>query len=231
VDILIKIGNGINYRSYLLSLVALGSESNNKTRKDMSVENSWKKLFSYWEKDKNSMQKIDLKCSGATDIEIDRLKELYDNIPNKYIDSLKICNPTRDENHNYHSWIDKSGWGYLYDINKIISTADTWKEVEWFSKTGIYYDYVFGNVKNPKSSAKKQWIPIYDWNGDYTVAIDMFSKNKGQIIVFCTEDGTLAKWTDSYEEWFELAIDEVLKYGELRVETIEAVLALAIDKT
>ena len=237
MDTLIKEDYGMSFNMkktlliiYLLSSIALGSESNNIKGKEMSIKNSWERLLSYWKSDKNSTQKIEIECKGAIDIEINKLKELYDEIPDEYIKSLEICNPISDKNENYHSWVDSSGWGYLHDINRIISLTDNWKKHKFFSETGVF-DYVYGDVSNPKNSALEQWIPIYDWNTDYVVAIDMLSKNKGQVIVFCMEDGTLAKWTNSYEEWFELVVEEVLKYGELRVETIESVLALAISQS
>ncbi len=185
----------------------------------VTIEENWNRLLKYW---RNKTDKKDLVCTGATDEQIESLKKLHDDIPESYIESLRICNSPRDKDGDFHSWLDQSDWGILYDTKKLIEFTNIDRQHGFSHEDGMF-EYIKGDVINPKFSSPKEWVLIYDWNTDYTVAIDMLSSNKGQIIVFCREDSSLAKWTDSYEEWFELAVDEVLKYGELRVETIEAV--------
>jgi len=93
-------------------------------------------------------------------------------------------------------------------------------------------DYeVFDNPKNlPQEEYEMwsdKWIVIFDWNGDYLVTMDLREEPEfyGKVLCMCIEDGTIAKWADSYEEWFSLVVDEVLEYGILRISTIEKILS------
>ena len=72
-----------------------------------------------------------------------------------------------------------------------------------------------------------KWIVIFDWNGNYCAVLDLREDEEfyGNVLCMCIEDGTIAKWADSYEEWFELVVDEVLRYGQLRLSTIENLLS------
>jgi len=206
---------------FLILNICHASSIESKKGNNMSIKNSWNKLTEYWLKNGKTYA-----CNGINESEIVIIKELYDDIPESYIKSLKICNPIKNENGEYF-WIDSSGWGILFDAEELINRTKSFRRHEFSYKYEMgAYQHVYGDIKNPNTLVPKQWIPIYDWNGDYIVAIDMLSDNKGQIIVFCLEDSIVAKWTDSYEEWFELAVDEVLKYGELRVETIENILQI-----
>jgi cell wall assembly regulator SMI1 len=200
-------------------------ESNINKENSMSIQQNWDKLIKYWKNHHGIKYRKDFNCQGATEEEFKNLKNMYDVVPTDYLDSLKICATSKDKENNFYYFIDSSGFGQLYGINDIIQKVSNYPKNTYISDKGAY-QFVSGNLKNPPMLLPKQWIPIFDWNGDYIVAIDMLSENKGQIIVFCMEDSTLAKWTDSYEEWFELVVNEVLQYGELRVETIEKVLQM-----
>lgn len=182
----------------------------------MSIINSWNTLKEHWS---NKFGK-EIQYTPASEIDIKRLQEYYGSVPKDYMDSLSICNPVDQ------FWLDELGWSRLLNIEESIKINKDFNANELNDPFG--YTYIYGEIINPKKIIPKEWILIFEWNMDYFVAIDMLSDDKGQIIVFCIEDATLAKWENSYEEWFAMAVDEVIKHGELRVETIEEVLAKAL---
>lgn len=208
----------MNFNKLIVILLLITSLSaHEKVNITMDINDSWDKLIKYW-KSQNVLSTV--KCQGANITEIERVKNYYGDIPDSLLKSLAFCN-----NFERALGITSSNWGSLYNIDDMLETS---KNFSTFKQENIgYYKEVLGNIKNPKMAMPKEWIPIYDWNSDYIVVVDMLSKNKGQVIVFCLEFGTVAKWTDSYEEWFALAVDEVLKYGELRVGTIESILQMS----
>lgn len=212
---------------FIILLISISASANNNINSGgfMSIQENWDKLLNYWKEHNGTKWGNDFQCQGATKEQLQALKNLFEEIPEEYLASLKTCAVSRDDKGEFYYFIDASGWGQLYGLEDIIKGILDYPKNTYISEKGAY-EYVYGNVENPTMLLPKQWIPIFDWNADYTVAIDMLSKNKGQVIVFCLEDSTVAKWTDSYEEWFALAVDEVLKYGELRVETIESVLQM-----
>jgi len=223
VAILIKVGNGmIIFRNIIILFLVSNLLYGELNTKESNMKSNWEKLFTYWA-DKNAKFWHDDKpviftknttCKGATIAELKEIENYYKVIPSKLIESLTICNES-------NRWFGFNSWGLLYGTEEMLKVSRSFENSPINSNGS--YDNIVGKIRNPDILMPKEWIPIYDWNTDYRVVIDMLSENKGQIIVVFLEDGTLAKWTDSYEEWFELAIDEVLKYGELRVETIEAV--------
>jgi len=207
----------MNFNKLIVILLLITSlNAHEREMKPMDINHSWDKLIKYW---KNQNILDNTKCQGANVTEIEKLKNYYKDVPESLLKSLALCN-----NLERVLGIKNENWGSLYSINYILETSENFSTFE--QKSVGYYREVLGNINNPKTAMPKGWIPIYDWNSDYIVAIDMLSKNKGQVIVFCLEFGTVAKWTDSYEEWFELVVNEVLQYGELRVETIEKVLQM-----
>jgi hypothetical protein len=56
--------------------------------------------------------------------------------------------------------------------------------------------------------------------------LDKESSNYGEVLCLCVEDGSISRWANSYEEWFELVVEETLTYGELRISTIESLLSM-----
>jgi len=191
--------------------------------KEKNMKQNWERLFKHW-----SNQKIDFwnngklekftdktTCRGATSKDIDKIKNYYSNIPDDLLESLTICNEG-------NRWFGFNGWGLLYGTNEILETSISF-EKSTKNSLGIY-KVVEQGIVNPTTLFPKEWIPIFDWNGVYIIAIDMLSKNKGQIIIISIEDSTIRKWTNSYSEWFTLVVTEVLTNGELKTETIESIL-------
>jgi cell wall assembly regulator SMI1 len=182
----------------------------------------------YTEEDEQKLKKlisVNREFSPASLDEILKLEEVLNiKLPISFKESLQINDKDIIENHNFYPWL--GGWNQLFSCKDIINHELELQKYRWFCKNGSF-EYIFGDVENPKYSEPKEWIPICNWNGDYIIAIDMLSKNKGQIIVYSNEDSIVSKWTDSYEDWFKVVVDEVLKYGELRVETIEKILHIS----
>jgi len=215
----------------------------------LSVKANWEKLYKFWQElDFDTAKKYDYELRvriGDTleysqdDIEkikksvsvhrefkpasIDEIQDVESklnvNLPDDFKESLNI---------NAYEFIDKyaypwlGGWNNLFNCKDIVSFTLSKRKLDFeaFSnRINLTDEYGFWSDK---------WIIIFDWNMDYLVALDLSDDpNKyGQVLCLCIEDGTIAKWTDSYDAWFEEAVNEVLQYGELRTETIEKVLGI-----
>ena len=211
----------------LILLCLVGSFFNILKAEEIKMRVEWEKLFQYWiaqkveywHHDKKIQFTAKTKCKGATKLEIKDLERHFSDIPASLLESLSTCNES-------NRWFGFNGWGLLYGSHEIIETSKS-LDGSCTKQKGIY-KIVDHRITNPSCLFPKEWIPIFDWNGDYFVVIDMLSKPQGQIILISFEESKIVKWADSYEEWFEMAVDEVIKYGELRVETIEEVLAKAL---
>jgi hypothetical protein len=190
------------------------------------MKKNWERLFAYWANNQiefwhnGKIEKFvaDTKCVGANISEIDKIKHYYNiNIPNALLDSLLICNES-------NRWFGFNGWGLLYGTKEMIDTSMSFENSP--KNESGFYKFVGMGITNPATIFPKKWIPIFDWNGKYFVALDMLSSNKGQVIIISVEDSVVLKWANSYEEWFEMVVDEVVKYGELRLETMEKLLGI-----
>jgi len=190
---------------------------------EKKMKKNWEMLFEYWidkqiefwNNGKIEKFTVDTKCKGANNSDLDKIKKYYTNIPDELLESLTICNET-------NGWFGFNGWGVLYGTNEMLDVSVSFENSP---KNDLgSYKSVGSGVVNPTTLLPKEWIPIFDWNGNYIVAIDMLSNNKGQVIIFSLEDSAVHKWANSYEEWFELVVSEVLKDGELQPATIDNVL-------
>lgn len=180
----------------------------------MTIEENWERLLKYWDS-RNIFN--DFKCQGASAVEIERVKNYYKDIPESLLKSLAFCN-----NFKRALGVENDNWGELYDIDNMLEASELYPT--FGENDAGWYSDVLGDIKIPDTAMPKEWIPIYDWNTDYVVAIDMLSENKGQIIMFGLEWSMIRLWANSYEEWFEMVVNEVLEYGELRPETLEDVI-------
>ena len=209
----------MTFKKFILICI-FGGFLNILNAKEISMNKEWERLFQYWiakkekywHNDKKVQFTTKTKCKGATELELNELKTYFLEIPTSLLESLSVCNES-------NRWFGFNGWGLLYGSQEIIKTSKSFNNSPM--KQGGAYKIVEPGITNPISLLPKEWIPIFDWNGHYIVAIDMLSKHKGQIILISIEDSKVVKWANSYEEWFKMAVDEVLKYGELRLETIE----------
>ena len=174
-----------------------------------NIENLWSKLFEYWLKKKPDLMKEPF--NQATEEDIDSLKAALElKFPNDFLDSFRVCNENYRIN-NDDEWLSLLG-GNRYILNDINNTNDI---------IYIYNEFIVYN-----DEWEKNWIAFYDWNGNYYAILDTNETTFGKIYCYSIESGQLQVWANSYEEWLEMAVDEVLEYGELRLETIEAALGI-----
>lgn len=168
----------------------------------MTIEENWERLYDYWSKKYPKLSKN--KCIGASENELKQAeKELGVNFPKAFSDSFKIC----DER-------------YLFGQNGEIGWFG---QDDHFSIKHTYFDYfnivqVNKEMRKYDTYWKKEEIAFYTYETWYYFAIDV---NTGKIYAYKAEEVEGKLFANSYEEWFEIAVDEVLEYGELKLESIE----------
>lgn len=179
-----------------------------------SIVKSWNKIQSYWKEKHPDL--MGTPCKKALKYELDELQKILQvNLPKAFLDNFAICN----EDLRYK---DQENWVYWFgpESRYVVNKEDT-----SFNDLATMYKEMNDIYREEWD---KKWIPFYDWNGNYNLILDM--NNNGRVIVF---DPEMAEpfdkyvWTSSYEEWLEIVANEVEKYGELRVETIESVLNIS----
>lgn len=165
-----------------------------------NIEKQWGRLFKYYE------QSLTKKCKGATEEELRQAeKELGVNFPKAFSDSFKIC----DERYLFGQ-NGKIGWFGQYDHFSLNHGY------------GNFYNLIEVNNQlrtyDPTHKEKTKWVTFYTYETWFYVILDTENEH---IYLREAEDSSYIKWANSYEEWLEMAVDEVLEYGELRLESIE----------
>lgn len=216
----------------------------------MSVKENWDRLFKYWDEltfekakereasfrsrngDTSEFDSEDLQMirkavalkrelTGATEKEITELEHALDvKLPQYFKESLQIncTDPVSD--------------GYVYPwLNHSNLLSNCKSMVEFSLDQRIYNEFPYETILNlPEDSLQwnEKWVIFFDWNMDYFGVLDLREglDSYGQVLLVCNEDGVIAKWANSYEEWFQMAVEEVLEFGELRLETIESVMGI-----
>lgn len=158
----------------------------------MIIGELWNRL-----KDYRNTNTIDVICYKGRDEDIDALCEEIDaDYPMTFIESLKICNGERvkdcDQSKGIVGVLQVSQILEIYDI---FMMNDDWNE--W-------------------------WIPF--WSGYECYAIlDLDEVSDAFGNVFCVQMHHLKQqyhWADSFEDWLEQSIHEVIANGTLQPETI-----------
>ena len=170
----------------------------------MAVKASIQKLKTYWQEHGNGNSGI---CNGATDEEINSLKSTYAvKLPEPFIEAFKLCNE------------DFPSVGYKKE------------PFMWFGVANTHYSVKTLLEANKDMQEWGEWdkdiIFFYTFDGAFYAALDMRknSQTEGKVLCVELEAGEFKVWANSYEEWLEMTVNEVLQHGELRVETIEEVL-------
>ena len=192
----------------------------------MKIKNLWKKLINYRIlEDKRFQKYYDF---GASDEEIKKLEgNLSTDLPESFKKSLKISNgeiPVDTEDEDLSTWF--GGWNKLLNCDEIFKISQDYynhfnKEEDILPWNEIY------RIKNIPQKWSEKFIIFFDNNCEIYGLLDMRENNgKGQVFIADIEAGILAFWANSYEEWLEMAIDEVVQYGELRLEIMEKLLGI-----
>ena len=169
------------------------------------VKEQWQRLFDYY---KNNGLLVK-KCVGATEDKIVEVeKEFGVKLPKAFADSFRIC----DERY----------------------ILDTFKKIGWFGEHELYslggmfyggYNLILTNkeLRVYDEKWKDEWIAFYDYETWFYAILDT---KTGQVYLKSATENEYIIWANSYEEWLKMAVDEVVQYGELRLETMEKLLGI-----
>ena len=165
---------------------------------DKTIKELWEKLFQYYN------GKLTKKCQGATEGKIAEVEKVFNvKLPKEFADSFRICD---DRYILYTS--KKRGWFGEDDLYSLSNTKYGGYNLLQANKLKVTY-YTEWN---------KNWIEFYDYGTWYSAVLDTIT---GKIYCYNNETGDYVVWSNSYKEWFGMAVNEVLKYGEIRLEPIE----------
>jgi len=162
-----------------------------------NIQKEWNKLFKKYE---NSLVK---ECKGTDKRKILEVEETFGV---SFIDSFYIC----DERYIFDSY---KGWLGEFDLYSLTNGHDNYFNLIERNKELREYD----------SHWKEEWIAFYDYETWFYAILDTKTK---QVYLQSSTDIEYIVWANSYEEWFEMVVDEVIEYGELRLETIENLLGI-----
>lgn len=186
------------------AVIFLNASDQIKGEKTVTVEESLNILKNYWEKQNRGLA---ARCQGATDEEIETLKTLSDfELPTSFIDVYKLCN---EDDSDIKTAEESFMWfgiaSVQFSIQRVKEMNQDMSDVDDFYKDQLFF---------------------YDWDGTYYAAlnIDKNSKSFGKVVCIYLETGFSVPWADSYEEWLEQMVNEVLKSGEVDSGFIEEVL-------
>jgi hypothetical protein len=175
--------------------------------KNISINEQWQRLFNYYRSNGLLLKK----CKGASEEQIMEFEnEFKIKLPKTFAESLKIC----DERYILNS-SKKVGWLGEDDMYSLTNRKYDWYNLFQVNRQIATYAKDIGWNKN--------WIQFYDYGTWFSAVLDTVT---GKIYCYENETGAYVLWANSYEEWLEMAVDEVVKYGELRLETIEKLLGI-----
>ena len=185
----------------------------NKIRQGESMEANttisiqWERLYKYYQQ-KDLLNKV---CQSTIKEKIAEFESSFEiNFPQDFRESFLICDEryilkTNEkkgwlgENELYSFSSNKYDWYNIFEVNKqIFSFAN---DIGW----------------------NKKWIQFYDYETWYSAVLDT---ETGKVYCYENETGINVLWANSFTEWFKMAVDEVIQYGELRIETMENLLGL-----
>ena len=174
-----------------------------KMEVDKNIKKQWERLFKYYA---GNLRK---KCEGATEKKIAEVeKEFGVQLPKAFADSFRIC----DERYIFNT-SEKKGW---------------FGEHDHYSLTSIFYGgynllEINKEIRIYAEDWKDEWISFYNYEGWYDAILDTKTE---QIYLKSTAENEYIIWANTYEEWLEMAVDEVLKHGEIRLELIEKLMGI-----
>jgi len=172
-----------------------------------TVSIQWKRLQNYYEK-KGLFDKV---CQGTTKEKIAEFESIFGvKLPQGFRESFLICDELYVLNTNA-----KRGW---FGEDELYSFGS--KKYDWYN--------IFDVNRQIRSYANdigwsKKWIEFYSYGTWYCAILDT---ETGKVYCYDNETGEYVLWTNTYEEWLKMAVDEVIQYGELRLETMEKLLGI-----
>ncbi len=167
---------------------------------DETIKELWEKLFQYYNK------KLIKKCQGATEEKISEVETTFNiKLPKEFADSFRIC----DERYILDG-SKKIGWLGEDDLYSLSNTKYDWYNLLEINKQIRSYAQDIG--------WSRKWIQFYDYGTWFAAVLDT---GTGKVYCYNIETGEYALWKNSYKEWFEMAVNEVINHGEIKLEAIE----------
>jgi len=172
-----------------------------------NIKKQWERLFEYY-KSKGLLKR---ECKGVSEEKVKEFEEHFNvSLPKDFIDSHRIC----DEIYIFDT-SEKIGWLGEEDIYSFEDIKYKWYNLFLVNDQISEYAQDIGWNKN--------WIVFYDYGTWFSAVLDTTT---GKVYCYENETSEYTLWANSYEEWLEMAVDEVLKYGELRLEVMEKLLGI-----
>jgi len=191
----------------LLSIFFYHNNTTVRVKMDVNynIKKQWERLFKYY---KNDLEK---KCQGVTEkyiLEVEMEFEIK--LPKEFSDSFRICNERFTLNTS-----KKKGWFGEHDHYSIGETYYGYYDLIEINKNMRVYNEYW----------KDEWIAFYDYETWFYAVLDT---KTGQVYLESAEGGNKIVWANSYKEWLEMAVNEVLEHGEIRLELIEKLMGIEI---
>jgi len=184
-----------------------------------TVDEVWNDLIEYWQKNEPSFDG----CIGTNDEEIEEVEKTINmKLPIDLKKSLKYCNiyPTDYEKVQKSSACFLGEFGTLYNTDEIIKFIS----IELYKYVEHPYKNVYGDIKSPQDGWQKEWIPIYSYNGDIELVIDVRDDDFQPILYVDNEFDILALVANSYQEFLNMVLDSILKTGLYASEELENIM-------
>ena len=158
---------------------------------------------------------IERKFISATKEEIKILQNrLGIKLPNSFKESLQINVGDVIDGEYIYPWL--GGWNCMLNIDDMMKYSLDKTEYYCIQKQTISFQERI-NLPIEYAYWNKKWLVFYDCNGDeqYVLNLDDTSSNYGEVLSVDMEFSTIERLANSYEEWFDIATEETLKYGEI----------------
>lgn len=184
------------------------------------IEIIWNKLFEYWKTFEPNFSR----CNIATEKEILNFEAyLQVKLPDDFKKSLEICNayPSERKYVIKSSCLITGGAGTLYTINDMQIAHEDFKG---YMFDGYAYKHIDSKIFPKDIVWSNDWIPIYSWNCDELVLLDLrenIGEQYGQILYLDQEYDILGIWATSYEEFLKSIANAILDHGEFNHDDMQ----------
>lgn len=190
------------------AFVFLNASDQMRGEKYMTVKQSIDRLKDYAKQQGKDPEVV---CQGASDEEIETLKTSFEvGPPESFIDVFKYC--SKDD----PKYADvRENCSIIFGTSSCQHSISLMKQIN-------------KDMSEIDDSFKDQII-FYDWDATYYAVLNMRQDDKsyGKVLCVHLESGIFDVWADSYEEWLELMVNEVVRSGDVDSKFIEKVLKKA----
>lgn len=141
-------------------------------------------------------------------------KELAIVLPQSFEESLKINVGDIHKNDYIYTWL--GSWHCMLDIHDMIQYSLDKNQYFFMKEKGISFHDI-GDLSNKYAYWNNKYLVFYDYNQDeqYVLNLDNTDVNYGEVLSISMEFSSIERLANSYEEWFTIATEETLTYGEI----------------